>query len=285
MIDGARLFLTRPPTPHDPGQWPNFPEVKALLTARHPKFIAVHNDAIIAVPPEAASIVQRMTGQSRIKVVVLASNKYIDCIPAFGYLFNKYWSDKQSVTLVRYDQRPPGKPANFRTFAIGNQAEYSWSSGLAYYLELIPDEQLILLLEDYYLSQPVDTKRIEQLWDYMESHPEVDKIDLTGDLAKRSNPNHSDGLLQAGQSDQFRGSLQAALWRREYLLAEVNRGDFTPWQFEKHTCNAGMTLGVREPVLHYINAVGGEGRRPGILDEKKFSHQLWAELKGKGLVA
>lgn len=59
LIDDARFFLAPPPTPHDPLEWPTFQEIMAALTLSHRRYVTVLDDVIIAVPPEAKSIIDR----------------------------------------------------------------------------------------------------------------------------------------------------------------------------------------------------------------------------------
>ncbi len=51
LIDDARLFLSVPPSPHDPSQWPSLPDIIAALPEsgkRH--FVQVIDDVIFIVP-------------------------------------------------------------------------------------------------------------------------------------------------------------------------------------------------------------------------------------------
>ena len=51
LIDDARLFFEPPPLPLDADQWPSLGEICAAFAAgRHPRFVAVHDDVIFAVP-------------------------------------------------------------------------------------------------------------------------------------------------------------------------------------------------------------------------------------------
>jgi hypothetical protein len=38
------------------------------------------------------------------KIYISTSNKYIHLIQPFQYLFNKFWSDKQRVTILGYEE-------------------------------------------------------------------------------------------------------------------------------------------------------------------------------------
>jgi len=53
LIDDARLFLAPPPRPHDADQWPDLLTVLSALAQPKPRrYIIVHQDVIVAVPPK-----------------------------------------------------------------------------------------------------------------------------------------------------------------------------------------------------------------------------------------
>ena len=291
LIDDARLFTTPPAGRHDPAQWPRFPEVRAALPVNY--YVTIWRDAIIAVPPQFASVVRHFTGESDgLHVAVLTSNDYIGMLPGFEYLFDKYWPG-QAAEIVRYEVKPPKLYPQFSNFAIGPQSEYTWSGGLARYLDCTAHDRVVLLLEDYYLTRPVDAAAVRRAWDLLGSSPELAKVDLSGDLQKREYAQYAPGFVQAHASARFQASLQAAVWRVSSLRAILSP-DETPWQFEKHGTRrlitlrkdggAGTVAGLERPALDYINACGGEGHNPGQYDRRKFSPELWAELSGRGLV-
>jgi len=290
LIDDARLFLGNLPSESDPRLWPSLDEIKSWLPGY---YVRVFEDVIIAVPQEGKRLVEDHIVRPGISILVLTSNDYVHILAGFAYLFNKYWSDKQLVTALRYDRRPPWLPPNFYAPAAGKQSELTFSQGLRRFVESsYPSEMFILLLEDYYLSRKVDIKRINELWALMESNVNISKIDLSGDLVKREHLEYRRGLVEAAPEALYQTSLQAAIWRRDYLLRFLEPHE-NPWQFEKgHRVIYvrregkfdGLVLGVTEPPLFYVNAVGGAGNRPGEYDHKKIQPEMWDELKEKGIV-
>jgi hypothetical protein len=296
LIDDARLFVEPPPLPHDPEQWPSYDEIVELLPDDY--YVTIWQDAIIAVPPEAAELVKQFTTNSKIKVVVPTSNKYVHCLPPFAYLFNRFWDAGQDVKIVRYDVRPAKLAGNFDTIALGKQEDFTWSQGLIKYLVYHTDDLILLMLEDYFIDKPVDVEAIEQCWHLMKWQPEIAKIDLSGDRLKVGHSVYNTGTaLQLVKSDDdapFQTSTQAAIWRKDYLLRFLDPSE-GPWQFEKKGTKRvikarqagefdGLVLGCKEPPLSYINAVGGEGNHPGEWDFKKFPGWLTDELKEKRLI-
>lgn len=296
MIDDARYFLNAPPMPHDPAQWPTLDEIKALLPGGYKA--TIWNDAIIAVPAELMGLVEKFTVESEpdpLLITVLASNEYLHCLSPFAYLFNKYWSIHQPVRVIRYEIRPRNLPVNFTNFAIGKQSDFSWSSGLIKYLNYYEGDLVLLMLEDYFLSQRVNADTVAAMWEQMSRNPQIAKIDLSGDRNKVSSREFNDDLLQIDDEAQFQTSLQAAIWRKDFLL-QFLKPDESPWQFEKLGSKrviaerkkgnfSGLILGCKFPPITYINAIGGEGNHPALWDNKKIPQQMMRELKGRGLIS
>jgi hypothetical protein len=53
LIDDACFFLSAPPAPHDPDQWPTLPDIVRLLTKpSHQPYVQVVDDVIFSVPAE-----------------------------------------------------------------------------------------------------------------------------------------------------------------------------------------------------------------------------------------
>jgi hypothetical protein len=91
-------------------------------------------------------------------------------------------------------------------------------------------------------------------------------------------------LFKAGKDDRFLCSVQAAIWRTDWLRANLDY-DWNPWEFEKHAGrDGGLVLGVGKPLLEYVNAVGGQGHKPGEFDREKIPEKLWQELQELHLV-
>ena len=292
LIDDARYFIGRPEYPHDPTQWPTMDEVKAALPAGYETVI--WQAAIIAVPTEAMPVVKRFVDPQKMEVIVPASNAYLHCLPPFAYLFNKFWGANQPVKVVRYEIRPRNLPGNFTNFAIGIQDDYTWSSGLIKYLQHHNGELVLLMLEDYFIDGQVGAKAIQSIWDFMRTEPGIAKVDLTGDRLKVPHTHLTELFVQSADDAPFQTSIQAAIWRKDFLLKFLDPTE-NPWQFERRGTKRaikarqsgefnGLILGCKKPPLSYINAVGGEGNNPGEWDLKKMPQWMVKELKGRGLM-
>lgn len=222
----------------------------------------------------------------RPQFVVVMSNDYIRCLRPFAYCFSKEVGSQYGCTVVRYDIKPNGLPVSMNQFAVGRQADYSWTSGLRKFLHFWRFDLIILLLEDYWLTS-VDHKSLNLLWEYMRAHADVDKIDLSGSIRNIKGESFATledvNLFEVDKDFQYRGSLQAAIWRTEYLRKQLKQ-DYTPWEFEKHTSKKGLILGADPAVMEYVNAVAGEGKSPGVFYRKRIPDWMWQELHEKDLL-
>lgn len=296
LIDDARLFQNPPNE-----QWPTLKEISSLLPEGYR--YRVWNDTIIAVPASAPPPIKELEGVwsvaswkviTPLEPIILTSNKYLHCLPAFTYLFNKFWPN-QTAKVVRYEVRPPKLPPNFTNYAIGRQDDYTWSSGLLKYLDDHQGELILLMLEDYFINGAVKVNDTKAAWEIMLKFPNIAKVDLTDDRLKVPHYQYTDTAFIASMADApFQTSLQAAIWRVDFLKRFLDPKE-TPWQFEKLGTKRviaareagefdGLILGFKSPPLNYVNAKGGMGTQPHLWDEKKIPPWMLDELSKKGLI-
>lgn len=290
LIDDARLFINPPPRPHDPKQWPTMEQIRKAL---HGRYTVLVKDVIVSVPLSLAPVVRKHLGVSeKMEAVVLTSNAYVGLIPAFCYRYLATIGAALPCTIVRYDKAPLKQAGNFKQFAIGKQADFTWSAGLLRYLEYHNDDHILLMLEDYWLTG-ADSAALSAAWQMMKANPGIDKFDLSGDMVKREHDAlPGDTLLgyplfKARPEAQFLTSLQAAIWRTDFLRSALRPSE-NPWQFEKkgtrRVTKKCTVFGTQKPILSYVNACGGEGHKPGELDYGKIPNWMLTELRERRLV-
>jgi hypothetical protein len=196
-------------------------------------------------------------------VYVTTSDWYNPLIPAFAYLFNKFWSPDQTVTILGYTAPDLEMPANFHFESLGAADEFGnevtewsegrrgwrfgepyptprWSDSLKRWLGRIPDPYFALLQIDYFIYRPVSLRQVRVLEQHIHTD-NVMKVDLTLDRAYFAHCPYAEceqlNIVVSAQDAPFRSSLQAAIWRREYLDSML-KPSRSPWDFEQ--------LGMRE---------------------------------------
>lgn len=173
------------------------------------------------------------------RIFVLTSDNYSHALLPFAYLFNQYWPGKPEVTVAGYTKFPKGLPRNFKRHSIGNQSDYplsKWSDGLIKLLDDYPDEVFLLFLEDYWIIEPVYTREIHMLYDYMVQFQYVLKMDMFTDrrYAAGKEPYGMVGHIPLIKSDfrsAYHMSMMCGLWNRENLLKILIKNE-SPWDVE-----------------------------------------------------
>jgi len=208
------------------------------------------------------------------RVFVTTNDRHLWILPAFAYLFNKYWSSLQPVVVAGYSRPDFELPPNFEFYQIA-EANYpveKWSDGVVQFLESVNDELFVWMLEDMLLTRTVDVRAVGSLAEYMTLHHEVIRIDLTADrLYAGASPGQrpeyeyygSMDLVWSEPSSPYHLSLQAAIWRRDYLLNYMIPGE-TPWQLEMagterlSSTPEVVVLGTRQLPCRYTLALKSE---------------------------
>src|SRR6185312_8571392 len=145
-------------------------------------------------------------------------------------LLAKHWPNHPPLHVAHHAKRPDVLNATFH--AMGEQAEVSWTEGLARAVREAASDTFLLLLDDYALSQRPDTAFIHraesmmgsavmfQLWPHSFGEPVAPGIE------RRMRP----AML-----------LQPAIWRSEFFLSIAEAvGPVNPWIFEVEATRANL---------------------------------------------
>jgi hypothetical protein len=192
-------------------------------------------------------------------LLVLSCDKYCDLWNPFFTLLFRYWPDCPYPVYLASNFRTYSDK-RVKTITVGKDKD--WSSNLGIALQQMPYSHLILLLEDYLLTEPVDTARIRNLVAYM-------KRKRAGCLRLFSCPGPDvpcTDNLEVGEilkGSGYRLSLQAAIWDKQILLGLLREGE-TPWELEVKGSRRtdelsvpflSITKGVRPAVSYFCTAV------------------------------
>jgi len=181
------------------------------------------------------------------------------------YLLTKYWPQMPRALVGGYTKPDFNIDADW--YSIGDFADYPvdrWSDGLIEFLSHVDDEIILFMMDDYWLNAPVDHERITALNDYLQTHAQIARLDLTYDRLMNSNWTDIEtlwdisGLILSNPSPYY-FSYQAALWRRSFFVKAIERHE-TPWESElagseRLYVTSGHVLGTKQPPLRYTIAV------------------------------
>lgn len=201
------------------------------------------------------------------RVIVMTSDKYLDALRPFAWLFNKYWSPEQEVLVAGFTPPEFDLPDNFSFHSIGKFEDYpwsKWSDALLDLFEQIDDEVFALMLEDYWLTRPVDVGAVQILYDYMMQFRYVLKMDLCADRLYAMNMQDYGtagrvDLVKSDYNSPYHMSLMTGLWNRDLMSQAVVRGwsahdvELSGTERLKKFRDKMLVLGTRQwPVRHTL---------------------------------
>lgn len=176
------------------------------------------------------------------KVFVLTSDNYLNALRPYAYLFNKYWHERheQEVMICGFSRPDFELPPNFTFFSIGKQEDYpidKWSNALIRVMHHFPNEDVFcLMLEDYWITEPVWTDEVYMLERYMKQFRYTLKMDLITD--RRYSGGIEDyglcghiPLVKSAFNSAYHMSLMCGLWNRDRML-DILIPDESPWDVE-----------------------------------------------------
>lgn len=134
----------------------------------------------------------------------------------------------------------------------------TWSENLMALLELVGEEYVLLMLDDFWLKADVDVNRLHRYEQMMKEDQNIGFICLVHQLEPSAdNPISLDypELIKYGSQTLYRVTTQAGLWRRDYLLSLLRRHE-SAWWFEMFGSKRSRrskyrSYAVRESIFDY----------------------------------
>ena len=173
-----------------------------------------------------------------ITIVVGCVDKYAMAWPMMKHGLEKYWKDRNwDIVFITNEKGFYDYP----TIKVG--PDESWSKTIRKGLEQVDSEFILWMMEDYWLTGPVDNKALNDMLDIMKK----DKLDHIRILAPANaegtiipemelecpyeNAPEELGLWYFTPIAEYRASLATSIWRKEVIMKCLVDGT-TPWQFE-----------------------------------------------------
>jgi hypothetical protein len=194
-----------------------------------------------------------------VAVLIPSCDKYRDLWTPFFTLFWKFWPDcNYNVYLgsnhVQYN--------NHMVKMINVGDDISWSDGLIAMLGMIPEEYVIMMLEDFFLRERVDNAKIAMYIRILKK--------LKGGLLRLAPMPGPDIIIKESKlgiiskEASYRVSTQGAVWRKDVLSALLEKGE-SAWEFELNGTKRSRHLecnfyGTTTHILTYKNHVVERGK-------------------------
>jgi hypothetical protein len=209
-----------------------------------------------------------------IPLLVASCDKYADLWPSFFALFRQRWPDCPFPVFLGSNELSQTFPG-VTCIPIGPDA--SWSTSLAKMLDKVTESNpgvtyLLLFLEDFFLTTPVDTSRVLEMVRLARAR-ELGCLRLAAGLPLALPPSRAipelQGVGEIASGDPYRVTLQLAIWRIETLRRLLSPG-LSAWEFEMIGTHLSEQLddafwAVTRPAVHYAQVIEkGKWKREGL---------------------
>lgn len=173
--------------------------------------------------------------ENSVAILVVSCDKYADLWTPFFTLFARFWPDcPYPVYLVSNHRADSFK--GVKNLLVGD--DQSWSDGVEQALSKVPEDYVLLFLDDLFLYGRVDTTALLKVFNWacasgancVRMNPFVTPIaDSTGGHCADAPCNELAGSVSKGSL--YRVSTVMSLWNRNTLQALLKSGE-SAWEFE-----------------------------------------------------
>ena len=173
----------------------------------------------------------------KIVMLVLSCDSYNDLWDDFFNLRDQYWPDcpfKWYLVTESMEYNREG----VTTFRCGKGL--NWSGRFKKAVEEINADYYGLYLDDYFISSPVNSSIINNLFSIMKSHniSLINVGDVFDSLISQKNKAYfKKHLFYIPNYQKYGISTSSSLWERGFLLQKLGKKDYSAWQFEIDRCN------------------------------------------------
>ncbi len=186
-------------------------------------------------------------------ILIPSCDNYSDAWEPFFKLFFEYWPEVR-YPIYLLSNNMEHKHDRVISKRIG--PDIDWSTNLRAALSQIKESHILIILEDYFLTDVVDDPSIEKLFcfqcerdiGYLRLYPCPGPQWISGSVA-----GYDVGVIDKGVP--YRASLQAAIWRKS-VLEELLREGESAWQFE-----ADGTRRSNDIVAPFFSVAGDASRK------------------------
>ena len=168
---------------------------------------------------------------SRFAILVVGFDGYSDLWNPFFELLRKNWENCQYkiyfVTNVK-------KPVIQGIHVITTESDCQWSTKTVKALNMIDEDFVYLLLEDYFICDKVNENRLEELFDYIiQNDIKYVKTPFKSAIVRKKIPfKDKKDYYCIPKNLEYGISLLPGIWDKNYLLGLIGNKDYNPWQFE-----------------------------------------------------
>lgn len=168
-------------------------------------------------------------------IVVLSCDKYADAWEPFFLMFQKYWPDCPfPIYLTSNQKKFQSSRIHIDIKQVLSNTFSSWGEETYITLNQIKEDYILLILEDFFIYQPVQTREIIEYFQIMLEENAV--FMRLASFPKKYDEWWPSTFVTEKYSivsidAQYLICLQIAIWRKDFLLSIIEKSE-SPWEFE-----------------------------------------------------
>lgn len=174
----------------------------------------------------------------QMKILVCSCDRNWDLWMPFHHCMEKYWNDHPEIIYKTETKDNPYYKTIKNDYLLTE-----WTKGIRETLAEIDDDQILLLMDDIFIRQPVDTERIKYASENLKGNIALMNFEKSFDLNDK--PTDLEGFKKRMNGSPWVVSIMCGLWQKEKLI-QVISDDCTPWDVESRQNTCGFD--------YYINS-------------------------------
>ena len=159
-----------------------------------------------------------------IAILVCSCDKYKDVWGPMFEMFFKFWPDCPFNIYLMANHEKYDDP---RVVTLNTGDDISWSIGFRKAINIIQEENILIVMEDYILQKKVNNSDFYDLVDYM-NQEHADAIRIYPSLYANE-PKY--GVWGSRKIGIVKKNDQAGMWKKQYVLSIIDDKD-SAWEFE-----------------------------------------------------
>ncbi|MEF2176193.1 MAG: hypothetical protein V3575_07025 [Candidatus Absconditabacteria bacterium] len=153
----------------------------------------------------------------------------MDAARASFFLFKKFWPEAIDSVVFGTDKKPIDLNDFFENVVVVSDDAYS--ERVRFSLDRIKTKYVILLLDDYFLSKPIDSSKVESLITTMKEN-QVNYFKLIGLPKSFRGFKPYNGTYLIKSNTHYGISLQPSIWEVNFLKKACKDSADSAWKFE-----------------------------------------------------
>lgn len=213
--------------------------------------------------------------KDKLTLLIHSCDKFSDLWPAHIKLLNQNWPDRGIRTILLTDKPRDDKFPDVEIIGAGDGKEIT--ERIRHALPLIDTEYVLVTLDDYFVTTPIDTARIARLVEIMERE-HYDYIRLYDRPHCPLTTTGDKDIYTYTLDHDYRVNLYSGIWRKNFIERTLGSKVLNAWEFE-------VTLTERARLANGNCAVS-HGKEFPILDvvrKGRILPKAWRFLKRNNL--